>query len=72
MELNDKITDVIQYEGGNDILVWKHPTENFNTAQLIVHESQEAILISTAGQWISSARGGIRWRRRMFRRSPSS
>lgn len=45
MESRDKITDVLQYEGGNDILVWKHPTENFNTgAQLIVHESQEAIL----------------------------
>ncbi len=45
MELKDQITDVIQYEGGNDILVWKHPKENFNTgAQLIVHESQEAIL----------------------------
>ncbi|MEA4934068.1 MAG: SPFH domain-containing protein, partial [Lawsonibacter sp.] len=39
-----KITEIIQYEGGNDMLVWKHPSEDFNTgSQLIVHESQEAI-----------------------------
>ena len=39
-----KFLDVINYEGGNDVLVWKHPCEDFNTAsQLIVHESQEAI-----------------------------
>ena len=37
--------DVIKYEGGNEILVWKHPREDFNTdAQLIVHESQEVII----------------------------
>lgn len=37
--------DVIKYEGGNNILVWKHPQEDFNaSAQLIVHESQEAII----------------------------
>lgn len=39
-----KITEIIQYEGGNDMLVWKHPCEDFNTgSQLIVHESQEAV-----------------------------
>ena len=39
------IIDVIKYEGGNNVLVWKHPKEDFNTsAQLIVHESQEAIV----------------------------
>lgn len=39
------IIDVIKYEGGNNVLVWKHPKEDFNTsAQLIVHESQEAII----------------------------
>lgn len=39
------IFDVIKYEGRNNILVWKHPKEDFNTAaQLIVHESQEAII----------------------------
>lgn len=37
--------DVLRYEGGNDVLVWKHPKVDFNTGtQLIVHESQEAIL----------------------------
>ena len=39
------ITSVIQSEGDNSTFVWKHPCENFNTSsQLIVHESQEAIL----------------------------
>lgn len=38
------IASVIKYEGPNDILVWKHPVEDFNAAsQLIVHESQEAV-----------------------------
>lgn len=36
--------DIIQYEGPNDVFIWKAPQENFNTkTQLIVHESQEAI-----------------------------
>lgn len=40
-----KIVDIIKYEGDNNIFVWKHPAEDFNTlSQLIVHESQEAIL----------------------------
>ncbi|MDR3289499.1 MAG: SPFH domain-containing protein [Peptococcaceae bacterium] len=41
---NEPLTRVIKYEGDNSTFVWKHPTEDFNTgAQLIVHESQEAI-----------------------------
>lgn len=37
---------VIKYEGDNKTFVWKHPSRNFNTgAQLIVHESQEAIFM---------------------------
>ncbi|MDR0823336.1 MAG: SPFH domain-containing protein [Endomicrobium sp.] len=39
-----KIADVIKYEGDNNTFIWKHPTEDFNTAsQLIVHASQEAV-----------------------------
>ena len=39
-----KIADVIKYEGDNSTFIWKHPCEDFNSlAQLIVHESQEAI-----------------------------
>ena len=39
------IIDVIKYEGNNDVFVWKYPKEDFNTqTQLIVHESQEAVL----------------------------
>ena len=41
-----KIADVIKYEGGNDVFVWKHPCEDFNSlTQLIVHESQEAVFM---------------------------
>lgn len=44
--MNLKFLDVINYEGGNDVLVWKHPCEDFNTgSHLIVHESQEAIFM---------------------------
>ena len=44
MEQKDQAA-VIKYEGDNDALAWKHPIEDFNTGtQLIVHESQEAIL----------------------------
>ena len=44
-EIKDKgLASVIKYEGPNDVLIWKHPIEDFNMgSQLIVHESQEAI-----------------------------
>ncbi len=39
------LSEIIKYEGDNSTFVWKHPCEDFNTtSQLIVHESQEAIL----------------------------
>ena len=39
------IADIIKYEGDNSTFIWKHPCEDFNTStQLIVHESQEAVL----------------------------
>lgn len=39
------IADIIKCEGDNNTFIWKHPCEDFNTmSQLIVHESQEAIL----------------------------
>jgi hypothetical protein len=35
---------VIKFEGESGALIWKHPSDDFNTtSQLIVHESQEAI-----------------------------
>lgn len=41
------IIDVIKYEGGDDVLLWKHPKEDFNTsAQLIVEDPWEAIVFS--------------------------
>lgn len=45
MAIGLNIAKIIKYEGPSDVLVWKHPAEDFNTAsQLIVHESQEAVL----------------------------
>lgn len=39
------ISEIIKYEGDNSTFIWKYPKEDFNTtSQLIVHESQEAIL----------------------------
>lgn len=39
------LIDVIEYEGDNDVLVYKYPHSDFSTmSQLIVRESQEAIL----------------------------
>lgn len=41
----EAIASVIKYEGDNSTFIWKHPCEDFNTSsQLIVHESQEALL----------------------------
>lgn len=38
------IFEVIKCEGNNDVFIWKHPSEDFNTlSQLIVNESQEAV-----------------------------
>lgn len=43
--IRDQIS-VIQYEGGNDTFVWKHPIHDFTMgSQLIVHESQEALFV---------------------------
>lgn len=40
-----QIAEIIKYEGDNSVFIWKHPSEDFNSlTQLIVHESQEAIL----------------------------
>ena len=40
------LMDIIQYEGPNDVFIWKHTDENFNTrSQLIVLEGQEAIFL---------------------------
>ncbi|WP_100065483.1 SPFH domain-containing protein [Miniphocaeibacter massiliensis] len=39
------IVDVVKYNGGPDIFAWKYPSEELGTwTQLIVNESQEAIL----------------------------
>ena len=41
------ILEIIKYEGDNSTFVWKHSCEDFNTSsQLIVHESQEAVLFA--------------------------
>ena len=40
------IHDVIEFEGANDILIWRHPIEDFNDGSvLVVGPSQEAIFV---------------------------
>ena len=40
---HDKV-NVLKYEGGSDVIVWKHPIQNIKYgSQLIVQESQEAV-----------------------------
>ena len=42
------IAEVIQYNGSPDIFAWKHPNNELGTwTQLIVNESQEAILVKS-------------------------
>lgn len=39
------IVEVVKYDGNPDILVWKYPSQELGTwTQLIVNESQEAVL----------------------------
>jgi membrane protease subunit (stomatin/prohibitin family) len=39
------IIDVVKYNGGQDVFAWKYPSEELGTwTQLIVNESQEAVL----------------------------
>lgn len=55
---NSNDVSVIKYEGTNDVLVYKHPIEDFNAGtQLIVHESQEAIFFRD-GQALDSFGAG--------------
>ncbi|MDR1643724.1 MAG: SPFH domain-containing protein [Clostridiales bacterium] len=57
--MNGKLTSVLKYEGDNTTFVWKHPVEDFNTgAQLIVHESQEAIFFMN-GQMLGLYEKGL-------------
>ena len=52
------LASVIKYEGPNNVLVWKHPIEDFNLgSQLIVHESQEAVFFRD-GQALDSFGAG--------------
>ena len=53
------IIDVIEYEGSQDVLIWRHPDEDFNDGStLIVGPSQEAIFVKH-GQIIGSLPSGI-------------
>ena len=42
------IVNVVQYNGGNEAFAWKYPISELATwTQLIVNESQEAVLVKT-------------------------
>lgn len=65
------IVDVIKYNGNPDTFAWKYPSEELGTwTQLIVNESQEAILFK-GGRAADGGRHGTgngtrngAWRRR--------
>ncbi len=39
------LSELVKYEGDNSTFIWKYPSEDFNCmTELVVHESQEAIL----------------------------
>ena len=47
-----KISDVIEFEGSVDDLVWKSPIENFNTTSvLIVDETHQALVLVNGVQY---------------------
>lgn len=53
-----KIINVIKYESDENILIYKHPTIDFNYGtQLIVHESQEAVFFKD-GKALESFKSG--------------
>lgn len=52
------IIEVIKYNGGPDVFAWKHPNEELGTwTQLIVNESQEAVLVK-GGKVLDSFQSG--------------
>lgn len=56
--MSERIIDVIKYEGDNQTFIYKYPYEDFNIgAQLIVHESQEAVFFSD-GKALESFKAG--------------
>lgn len=45
-ETSMALIDVVKYNGGSDVFAWKYPSEELSTwTQLIVNQSQEAILV---------------------------
>ncbi len=55
----ENIIDVIKYEGDNKTLIYKYPSVDFNIgSQLIVHESQEAVLFKD-GKALESFNAGL-------------
>lgn len=58
--------DVVKYNGSPDIFAWKYPHEELGTwTQLIVNESQEAILVKEGRVVALFGRAGTLWIRRM-------
>ena len=53
------LVNIIKYDEDNAALVWKHPVEDFRMgAQLIVHESQEAVFRHESVAGIGAGKSG--------------
>lgn len=47
------VAEVVKYNGGPDVFAWKYPEDELGTwTQLIVSESQEAVLFKGGKRWM--------------------
>ena len=62
------VMDVIKYNGRPDVFAWKYPGEELGTwSQLVVNQSQEAVLVKGEVWQMCSDPERIRWIQRIFR-----
>ena len=62
------VMDVIKYNGRPDVFAWKYPGEELGTwSQLVVNQSQEAVLVKGGSVAVCSDPERIRWIQRIFR-----
>ena len=62
------IVKVVKYNGGPDVFAWKYPSEELGTwTQLIVNESQEAVLFKGGKALMCSKADGTPWKPPIFR-----
>ena len=62
------ITDVIKYEGNNQTFIWKHPSEDFNTARNSLFTRPKKQFSSLMDRpWIRLDQAGMNLRLKIYR-----